>query len=214
MRYQPAYNYPGTRKIAQQPVQEAPRWRFQKPQLDMEEQSKLVKAVRFVLMMVGCILLVLGAGHFYTADQAQGWQKQSVTITRADVVRTQVDNAKPIFTALVEYQYQINGVTHTSSRLAVRPIRSTNPAEVKRHLAPYKVGRNVVAMVDPGHMAGSFLTTSPSYYLSYLVLPGLLLVTLSLAIGQTLSLLALRRRREQWRFGDYPTRGATAAILA
>lgn len=211
MRYQPAYNYPGTGKIIRQPVEEAPRWQFQMPRFDSVDQGLVVKALRLLTITFGFLLLIVGGAHFYTAFDAQGWGQQSVTITRADVVRMKYDNAKPIFTARVEYQYQSGGEIITGTRLAVRPIRSSNPAEVKSHLSGLTIGRTVLAHVNPDQPTRAFLMTNPDLYLNYLVLPGLLLIAISLAIGQASYLHAERQRRRDWRFGDYKTGGFAPA---
>lgn len=212
MRYQPAYNYPGTGKIVRQPVPEAPRWQVQMPSLDSTDQGVVIKALRILTITFGFLLLIVGGAHFYTAHDAQSWGQQSVTITRADVVRMKYDDAQPIFTARVEYQYEQGGVIITGTRLAVRPITSANPAEVKRHLAGLTVGRSVLAHVNPGEPARAFLTANPDLYLNYLILPGVLLIAISLAIGQAAYIHAERQRRREWRFGDYQTGGFAPAI--
>lgn len=211
MRYQPAYNYPGTGQITRQPVEEAPRWQLQMPRLDSVEQGFLVRALRMLTITLGFLLLIVGGAHFYSATDAQSWGQQSVTITRADVVRMKYDNAKPIFTARVEYQYQSGGEIITGTRLAVRPIRSSNPAEVKSHLAGLTVGRTVLAHVNPDQPARAFLTTNPDLYLNYLIIPGLLLIAISLIIGQVAHMHGERQRRKDWRFGDYKTGGFAPA---
>lgn len=212
MRYQPAYDYPGTGKIVHQPVQEAPSWQFQIPSLDSMDEGFVIKALRILTITFGLLLLIVGTAHFYTAFDAQSWGQQRVTITRTDVVRMKYSNEQPIFTARVEYQYEQGGKIITGTGLAVRPIKSANPAEVKKQLAGLTVGRTVLAHVNPEEPTLSFLTADPDLYFNYLILPGLLLVAISLAIGQAAHIHAERERRRDWRFGDYKTGGFVPAM--
>ena len=209
MRYQPAYVYPGTQPVARKAMEQKPSWRFEKPRLLDNYEHGSVKLLRFLLIVFGVLLFIVGGAHYFTAQLAQSWEKVTVKITRADVVRLKYADSKPLFTAKLEYTYDIAGKTYTGTRLAVRPMRSQSPGEVKRHLAPYTPGRSVLAHVNPSKPAQAYLTTNPGLYLYSLIIPGLVMMAISLAIGQALYIHAVRQRRKAWRFGEF-TKGPVA----
>ena len=175
------------------------------------EQRNSVRLARFLLLVVGLLMLVVGAAHFFTAQTAQNWDQVSATITRSDVVRMKYEDGVPVFTAKIEYQYSKDGRLFTGSRLAVQPIRSQSPGEVKRQIAAYSVGRTVLAHVNPERADKAYLHTNPMAYLYALIIPGLVLLALSLAIGQVQYMHALRQQRKAWRFGEFKGPVARAA---
>ncbi|TLP47107.1 MULTISPECIES: DUF3592 domain-containing protein [Cohaesibacter] len=210
MRYQPAYIYPGTKGIERQPIKEPARWRLQRPQLSVDQRGS-VRLLRFFLVVVGFALFVVGLAHFSTAFTAQNWKQVTAVVMKSDVVRMTYEDGTPVFTADIQYQYLYDGTLYTGQRLSVRPIRSHSPGEVKHQIAAYSVGRTVLAHVNPDRPEKAFLKTNPDSYLYALVIPGLLMILLSVAIGQVIYMHALRKQREAWRYGEFKGLRTSAA---
>ncbi|WP_180966915.1 DUF3592 domain-containing protein [Cohaesibacter celericrescens] len=202
MRYQPAYVYPGTQRLGRDPIETTTGWQFNRPRFHAD-QRKSVRLVRFMLVVLGLLLLIVGAAHFFTAHTAKGWEQVSATVTRADVVRMKYEDGTPVFTAKIEYQYTKNGQTFMGDRFSVQPIRSQSPGEVKRMISAYSVGRTVLAHVNPDRPEKTYLTANPESYLYSLIIPGLIMLALSLAIGQAIYMHAERKQRKAWRFGEF-----------
>lgn len=211
MRYQPAYSYPGARHIPQKNTDTKKPWKFQPAQTKNSESNPALRMLRFLLMVVGSLVLIIGGAHYFTAERAQHWEKVTAEIVSAEVVRLKYDDSRPLFTAKVLYKYVVDGVEYTGSRLSVSPPRSHSPGVVKQMLAPYSSGRTVIAQVNSNKPEQVFLTTDPDYYLMYMVAPALLLIALSLAIGQAQYVHAERKRREKWKFGDWKVPDAAMA---
>ncbi|WP_172891444.1 DUF3592 domain-containing protein [Cohaesibacter sp. ES.047] len=202
MRYQPAYIYPGSQKVNRNPVEISTSWQFPSLKFDVSQHS-FVRLARFLMVVFGMLLLIVGMAHYFTAYTAKSWDQVSATVTRAEVVRTKKDSGAPVFSARIEYSYVKDGKTFTGTRVSLRPIRSLSPGEVKRSLAGYAVGRTILAHVNQDRPHKAYLKTHPERYLYGLILPGLLLLALSLAIGQAIYMHTLRQRRKAWRFGDF-----------
>lgn len=210
MRYQPAYIYPGTKRVETQRCDVERRWQFQRPSFRKDQRTS-VRLLRFFLIVIGLALFVVGLAHFATAYSAKEWDKVTALVTKSEVVRMDYDDGAPVFTAKVEYQYTHQGVVHVGERISLRPIRSQSPGEVKHLLAAYSVGRTIVAHVDPSNSDKAYLKTNPDSYLYALILPGLLMVLLSFAIGQALYAHAERKQRKAWRYGEFKGPMAAAA---
>ena len=202
MRYQPAYVYPGTQRVDRNPTETKNRLSVQFPRFHADQRNSVI-LLRFLIIVLGLLLIIVGAAHFFTAQNAKGWGQVSATITRSDVVRMKYEDGAPVFTAKIEYQYVKDGQLFTANRMAVRPIRSQSPGEVKRTISAYSVGRTVLAHVNPDRPERAFLTTNPEIYVYGFIVPGLLLVVLSLAIGQAISMHSEREQRKLWRFGEF-----------
>ena len=202
MRYQPAYIYPGTKGIEHQPTDEPNRWRMHRPRLNVD-QRKSVRSLRFCLVVVGMALFIVGLAHFSTAFTAQSWKQVTAVIMKSDVVRMKYEGGTPVFAAEIQYQYTYEGTLYTGQRMAVRPVRSHSPGEVKHMIAAYTVGRSVLAHVNPDRPDKAYLQTNPDTYLYMLVIPGLLMVLLNVAIGQAIYMHAERKQRKAWRYGAY-----------
>nr|WP_321442724.1 DUF3592 domain-containing protein [uncultured Cohaesibacter sp.] len=210
MRYQPAYVYPGTKGIERQPIREPNRWKLQRPRLTLD-QRRSVRLLRFMLVVVGFALFLVGLAHFSTAFTAQSWKQVTAVIMKSDVVRMNYEDGTPVFTAEIQYQYMYDGTLYTGQSMSVRPIRSHSPGEVKHQIAAYSVGRSVLAHVNPDRPEKVFLKTDPDSYLYTLVIPGLLMILLSFAIGQVIYMNAVRKQREAWRYGEFKGLAKSAA---
>ncbi|WP_319533338.1 DUF3592 domain-containing protein [uncultured Cohaesibacter sp.] len=202
MRYQPAYIYPGSQKVNRIPVEEPASWQFPSFKFHAHQHSS-VRLARFLMIVVGMLLLIVGMAHYFTAYTAKSWDQVSATVTRAEVVRTKMDGGAPVFSAKIEYQYVKDGQTFTGTRVSLRPIRSQSPGEVKRMIAGYEVGRTILAHVNQHKPQKAYLNTHPDLYLYALILPGLLLMALSLAIGQAIYMHKVQQHRKAWRFGEF-----------
>lgn len=202
MRYQPAYIYPGTKGVQRPPLEEPNRWRLQRPRLNVD-QRKSVRLLRFFLVVAGMALFIVGLAHFSTAFTAQSWKQVTAVIMKSDVVRMKYEGGTPVFTAEVQYQYMYEGTLYTAQRMSVRPIRSQSPGEVKHMISAYSVGRTVLAHVNPERPEKAYLKTNPDSYLYALVIPGLLMILLSFAIGHAIYMHAERQQRKAWRYGEY-----------
>ena len=210
MRYQPAYIYPGTKAIDRRPIEEPSRWQIQLPRLAVD-QSKFIRLIRFILILAGFALLVVGVAHFSTAFTAQSWQQVSAVILKSDVVRMNYQDGTPTFTAQIEYQYVMDGTLYTGQRMSVRPIRSQSPGQVKHMIAAYSEGRSILAYVNPERPDKAYLKTNPDTYLYALIIPGLIMVLLSFAIGHAVYSHAERKQRKAWRYGEFKAPSSAAA---
>ena len=203
MRYQSAYNYPGAKTAIKKTVAEQPRWIKKTQKRHQYDQSLWLRIMCFVLIVTGSLLLVVGLPHFYRAQSAQNWQQVTATVTQAEVVRMKHSGSAPIFTAKLKYVYTLNGKEMTGTRLSVAPLRSTSPSEIKSRIAAYSPGRTIVALVNQTHPDQAFLKTQPNTYLIYFIIPGLLLISISLAIGQVQYMRAKQAHRKSWKYGDW-----------
>ncbi|WP_316858419.1 DUF3592 domain-containing protein [uncultured Cohaesibacter sp.] len=202
MRYQAAYHYPGSRNFHRSTVEKRREFKLRIPSL-VGRRPSLIALTKFSLVIAGLFFLLVGMAHFFTAKEAKSWQQLPVTITKAKVVRSGQTDGSPIFMAEIEYQYSQNGKIMKGDRLSLRPIRSKSPGAVKRQIAAYKVGRTVLAHINPAKPAKAYLHTFPETYLYGLIVPGLALLAMGLAIGQIQRFRKMNDEREAWRFGEF-----------
>ena len=211
MRHQPAYISCGTRPVHQLKAQGGRAPESPSPQSQTTE-GRSVRLLRFLMIVSGFVLLLIGFAHLGTARTAEGWSQVSATITKAQVVRMAYSDGIPVFTADIEYTYVADGQRFTGTQLGLQSIRSQSPGAVKRMIAPYKVGRMVLAHVNPTRPTETYLSVNSVRYLRDFILPGLLLIGLSLILGKALSLSAERQRRRALRFGLTGRKARMAAV--
>nr|WP_321455170.1 DUF3592 domain-containing protein [uncultured Cohaesibacter sp.] len=202
MRYQSAYHYSGVRGVNCEPPQARSAWIIA-PKHSRFRQITAIDVAKFILIVAGFLLFLVGVAHYFTARDVKGWEQREVTITRADVVRIPYKDGVPVFTANIEYSYIENGLVITGNQLSLSKMRFKSPGKVKKEIAAYSVGRTVLAHVSPNRSGKAFLNIIPKKYLYSLIAPGLLLMVISLMISQIQLLKKMRSDRKAWRFGEF-----------
>ncbi|MCT4655588.1 MAG: DUF3592 domain-containing protein [Cohaesibacter sp.] len=202
MRYQKAYAYNGKNFRPQEADQQVERWQGLQPIHFQVTATPFVRSVRFLAVIASLLVFIVGIAHYFTATLATTWKQVTVEITRAEVARLKYDNSVPLFTTNLAYSYTIDGQLYEGTRLSVAPTRSRSPGEIKKLLASFWQGRQVLAYVNPQKPGQAYLTTNPDYYLMNFILPALIVLTINWLIGQLQVVREERRRRKNWRFGE------------
>ena len=202
MRYQPAYRYPGLNSSNFAGFNNRSSY-SKKAESKKTAPIRSFDILKFLLLIVGFAILLVGIAHFFTAREVKSWDQREVTITRSDVVRLPLADRSPVFTAKIEYQYFEDGKLITGHELTLGKIRSKSPGEVKKKIAAYSIGRTVLAHVNPANADKAFLKSNPLSYVYGLIAPGLVMMLISLMISQVQHMRALETRRKDWRFGEF-----------
>jgi hypothetical protein len=131
--------------------------------------------------VVGCGLLLYGLYKKRQLRASQAWQQVTGTIAKADILRDTGPESNG-YSVSVLYDYVVNGVRHTGSRIAFRQRLYVRKKRAAAELERYLVNSAVPVYYDPENPGHAVLTREapdiPIFIVSGIVILGIVVAGL------------------------------------
>jgi hypothetical protein len=154
------------------------------------EHYREYMAMGVVVVIFGSIFLAWALSAYAKGDEAQSWPKVPGKVVQSGVVTSTDDEHAMLYSAYVKYNYTVNGVPYSSTRITPMDTGSTDPRPAISTITKYQVGQGVVVMYDPSHPGYSLLETDPGNSSIVFMVAGLLII----AFGVLIIILTMRSK--------------------
>jgi Protein of unknown function (DUF3592) len=147
-----------------------------------------------LFLLVGLILLAIGARQIYQGQQSEHWPTVTGKIAVAELgkhIDRDSDNttSSTTYSADISYDYLVDDVAYVNSAVHFGSLNSSDPSVARRLLQRYPVGKQVTVYYNPARPQQAVL--EPGIQGSTWVLPGLGLIFSLVGSGLTWGLLRL-----------------------
>ena len=135
--------------------------------------------------VIGSGLTVKGVNDMRKAKASNSWPTAPAKITKStvDVQRKTGDRKKKMYSAKISFDYTVEGIKHSSSKIGVGGIvKSSNKSRAQKTVDKYKVGSTAKAFYDPNDPSMAILESGISYGNVIVTIIGLLCPILGLLV--------------------------------
>jgi hypothetical protein len=134
-----------------------------------------------IAMIFGFVFFAWALSAYGTGDAAKEWPTVQGNVIQSKVVSS-TDYEGTTYSPQVRYNYTVNGVGYSSTRISPFSGGSSDPNYAIGMVAKYHIGQTVVVTYDPSHPEYSLLETDPGTDSPIFLMAGLLFIVFGVLI--------------------------------
>lgn len=146
----------------------------------MVEQAGMIKSLVIGVIFIGAGFLIsfLSQDAVEMGEASKSWPQVQGSITRSEVVSSRGTDGKTMYSADVEYVFQVDGREYQSDKVEATTgvISSSSSSDADEIVSRYPAGQSVAVFYDPNQPSSAVLTPGVAHSTTWTIWAGRLFI--------------------------------------